>query len=280
MPFTEAVLSHIHTYRCYQRESGDVIPFAVPEPFQDVHFYWAIYEGHVYFRGWLSTVFQAFLTYLKGCPNGATLEDFLDEIDAKSFNETIAHFCEVQADWLGGTMGDILTRIGGPPDLIDRFSEVQVTADNQHQSLSGTLAKFVLVMAALWQRFREARYDQRYQNVALNLSSDLWFDVLFQLPTMRHMPVMRFLRKMIQAYVLNQHDRIMIEKSDLRRCWFTTEQGKYFWQADVNVMWRPAKYSTIMNFLRDMNLIALADDQQWRLTTEGKELSQKLLAGG
>ena len=85
---------------------------------------------------------------------------------------------------------------------------------------------------------------------------------------------------MIQAYVLNQHDRIMIEKSDLRRCWFTTEQGKYFWQADVNVMWRPAKYSTIMNFLRDMNLIALADDQQWRLTTEGKELSQKLLAGG
>lgn len=278
--FTEDVLSRIHTYRCYQRESGDVIPFAVPEPFQDVHFYWAIYEGHVYFRGWLSTVFQAFLTYLKGCPNGATLADFLDEIDADSFNETIAHFCDVQADWLGGTMGEILTRIGRPPDLTDRFSEVQVTADERYQSLSGILAKFVLVMAALWQRFREARHDQRYQYVVLNLSSDLWFDVLFQLPTVRQMPVKRFLQKMIQAHVLNQHDRIMIEKSDLRRCWFTTEQGKFFFQADVNVMWRPAKYSTIMNFLRDMNLIDLADDQQWRLTTEGKELSQKLLAGG
>lgn len=280
VPFTEEVLRHIHTYRCYQRESGEVIPFAIPEPFQDVHFYWAIYEGHVYFRGWLSTVFQAFLTYLKGCPNGATLADFLDEIDADSFNETIAHFCDVQANWLGGTMGDILTRIGGPPDLTDRFSEAQVTADDQYQSLSGILAKFVLVMAALWQRFREARPDPRHQYVALNLSSDLWFDVLFQLPTVRQMSVMRFLQKMIQAYVLNQHDRIMIEKSDLRRCWFTTEQGKYFFQADVNVMWRPAKYSTIMNFLWDMNLITLADDQQWRLTTEGRELSQKLLAGG
>lgn len=277
--FDEDVLRHIHTYRCYRRDSGEVVAFTVPDYFQDVHFYWAIYEGHVYFRGWLSRVFQTFLTYLKGYPNGATLEAFLNEIDTDSFNETIAHFCNVQADWLGGSMGGILAQIGKPPDLTDPFSEAQVTADGQHETLTDITAKFVLIMAALWQRFREVRTDRRYQFVALNLSSDLWFDVLFQLPTLRQMPVKRFLQKMVQAYVLNQHDRIMIEKNDLRRCWFTTEQGKYFFQADENVIWRPAKYNTIMNFLWDMNLIELSDEQQWRLTAEGRALSQRLAAG-
>ena len=85
---------------------------------------------------------------------------------------------------------------------------------------------------------------------------------------------------MIQGYVLNQHDRIMIEKNDLRRCWFTTEQGNYFFQADVNVIWRPAKYNTIMNFLQDMNLIEWSDSERWRLTAEGTTLSQKLGSGG
>lgn len=279
VPFTEEVLSHIHTYRCYQRESGEVVPFAVPEQFQDVHFHWAIYEGHVYFRGWLSQVFQVFLNYLRGSANGASLEAFINEIDADSFNETITRFLGVRTDWLRESMGNILDQIGGPPDLTNPFSEAQVTADERYESLSGIMAKFVLVMAALWQRFREVRDDRRYQCVALNLSSDLWFNVLFQLPTLQQMPAVRFLQKMVQAYVLNQHDRIMIEKNDLRRCWFTTEQGKYFFQADVNVIWRPAKFNTIMNFLCDMNLIELQDDQRLRLTTEGRTLSQRLKAG-
>ena len=193
--FDETVLSHIHSYSSYQRNGAEVVTFPVPTYYQDVRFYWAIYEGHVYFRGWLSRVFQTFLNYLKGCPDGAPLAAFLKEIDGDSFNEAIVHFCGIEADWLEGNMGSILDLIGKAPVLTDSFSEAQITADQQYNSLSGIMAKFVLVMAALWHQFRAIRHDQRYQYVALNLSSDLWFDVLFQQPALSQMPVMRFLQK-------------------------------------------------------------------------------------
>lgn len=277
VPFDEDVLRHIHTYRCYRRGSDEIVTFTVHKVFEDVHFYWSIYEGHVYFRGWLSRVFQAFLYHLKGCPDGATLEDFLNEVNADSFNEAITYFCGTETNWLEGEMGAILDQMSGPPDLTDLFSEAQLTADTQFDSLSGIMAKFVLIMAALWHRFKVVRPDRRYQAVAVNLSSDLWFDVLFHLPQLRKTPVSSFLRFMLKSYVINQHDRIMIEKNDLRRCWFTTEKGRYFFQADASIIWRPAKYGTIMNFLSDMNLITASDGKQWRLTTEGETLLQKVI---
>jgi len=277
--FTEDVLSHIHTYRSYWRESNEVVTFAVPDQYQDVHFYWAIYEGHAYFRGWLSRLFQIFLNYLKGCAYGGTVADFLGSIDITSFNQAMTHFCGIQRDWWAGSIGEILECIGGPPELIDPFSEAQLKADSDYETLSGIVAKFVLVMADLWQRFREARNDQRYQYVTLNLSSDLWFNVLFQIPTLPQMTVHRFLHKMLKAYVLDQHDRIMMEKNDLRRCWFTTEQGRYFFQSDATVIWRPAKYSTIMHFLEDMNLIEQSVEEQWQLTAQGQALLQRLERG-
>ncbi|RMG92443.1 MAG: hypothetical protein D6706_16830 [Chloroflexi bacterium] len=276
--FDENVLSNIHLYRCYQQDSGAIIPFEVPKQFEDVHFYWAIYEGHAYFRVWLSRLFQLFLNYLKGCPQGGTVAEFLDEIDTAHFNEAITDFCGTEANWLDGNMGDVLQSIGAPPHLTDPFSEVQLTADDQYTTFSGVLAKFVLVMAALWLRFQAVRNDQRYKFVAMNLSHDLWFDVLFQLPTLHQMPVRQFLRKMLQSYVLNQHDWIMMQKNDLRRCWFITEQGRYFFQADTTEIWRPAKYSTIMNFLHDMNLIELSVEESWRLTEEGRTLLRRVEA--
>ncbi len=277
--FNEEVLRHIHTYRCYFHDSGQVIHFTTPDYFEDVHFYWAIYEGHVYFRGWLSLLFQAFLNYLKGRASGATLTAFLNEIDANRFNEAVTHFFGVETDWLGGNVGSILDQISQPPELTDPFSEARLTADTRFESLSGVTAKFVLVMAVIWRRFQPIRNDRRYQHVALNLSGDLWFDVLFQMPQLQKMPVTQFLRKMMQTYVINQHDRIMMEKNDLRRCWFTTERGNYFFQANVNAIWRPAKYGTIMNFLWDMNLIEQPDNGQWQLTTDGRRLLHNVTGG-
>jgi hypothetical protein len=68
----------------------------------------------------------------------------------------------------------------------------------------------------------------------------------------------------------------MMEKNDLRRCWFTTENKRYFFQADVFPLWRPAKYQTIMNFLSDMNLIDIVKDTV-KLSQDGQHFLKQTL---
>jgi len=125
-------------------------------------------------------------------------------------------------------------------------------------------------------KFKKIRTDRRYQNLAINLGEDLWFERLFQFRSLELVPVREFLRSVLKRYIIDQHDLIMIEKNDLRRCWFTNENSRYFHQADVSLIGRPAKYETIMNFLSDMNLIDI-DNGTVRLSREGGDFFQNLM---
>lgn len=274
--FTEDNLSNINYYSSYFSDSGDLVEFSTPEHFRDVQFYWTIYEGHHYFRWWLSLLFQTFLDHLKANSDGSTLEGFFAALDREEINETVSQYSGIHAEWMDLPFRDLMNSLGGYPQLQDTFSEESITASRQHMGSTSIVAEFVIIMADLYLRFKNLRRDKRYQYVALNLSSDLWFDVLFRMPNLQNMTIRAFLEKMLKSYVLDQHDRIMIEKNDLRRCWFTTEQGRYFFEADVGMIGRPAKYGTIMNYLRDMNLIQGNEEELIKLTSEGTELFQKL----
>ena len=92
------------------------------------------------------------------------------------------------------------------------------------------------------------------------------------------MPVSEFLKTVLKRHIISQHDLIMIEKNDLRRCWFTTENKRNFHQADISLIWRPAKFRTIMNFLSDMKLIH-NEASMVRLSAEGSAFFQNLMRG-
>jgi hypothetical protein len=124
------------------------------------------------------------------------------------------------------------------------------------------------------------RSDPRYQKVMRDLMGDLWFDRFL---TMRNLPqksIRDGLRLVLLQLVLRQHDQIMYEKNDLRRCWFTKEEERYFFQADPNQIWRPAKFSTIMSYLYDLNLIDAVDEadllKDAKITEEGCRFWQQL----
>jgi hypothetical protein len=80
---------------------------------------------------------------------------------------------------------------------------------------------------------------------------------------------------MLEAHVIAQHDRIMMEKRDLRRRWFTSENNRYYFVADDSLIDRPAKYGTIMAYLLDMGLITDSEGSI-QLTGEGRELFARL----
>jgi len=91
--FNEDVLRNTHYYSQYYNEQNVICEMHLPDYFKDSQFYWKIYEGHAYFRWWLSKFFQQFLSYLKANEQGTTIDDFLNNIDQEEFNKVVSYFC-------------------------------------------------------------------------------------------------------------------------------------------------------------------------------------------
>jgi hypothetical protein len=274
--FNEDLLRNIHYYCSYFDRNGKKCDFKVPNYFDDVHFYWSIYEGHVYFRWWLSKYFEVFLSHLKSCNNGSTIEKFFEEIDQEKFNSVFSFFSGKSNDFYNASIQSIFDLYNGNPKLTDPISEEYITLDKDFNSISGILAKFLLVISCLYQKFKKVRADKRYQFLAANLGTDLWFDVIFNFSTFGQIRTLDLLKLVLKKFIIHQHDLIMIEKNDLRRCWFTTENKNYFHQADTSLIWRPAKYQTIMNFLYDMNLVDQSENKI-RFSEEGEKFFKNLM---
>lgn len=274
--FNEDVLRNIHYYSSYYNTTGTVQNFIHPKHFDDVQFYWALYEGHVYFRGWLSRYFEVFLDHLKSHDHGSTIDEFFFEIDSETFDNTINHFCKTQSEFYQKPMEDIIDLVSHVTESNKNMLEVSVTNDKEYESHSEVMGKFVLIMIGLYTKFKNLRSDRRYQYIAHNLIDDLWAEKIFYFRKLKKMSVNEFLKEMLKKYIINQHDFIMMEKNDLRRCWFTTENRRYYHQADVSLFWRPPKFQTIMNFLTDMNLID-NEDGIIRVSKEGKDFYQKFI---
>ena len=274
--FDEDQLRTIHYYSSFFDDNDKVLKFSVPKHFDDVRFYWSIYEGHVYFRWWFSKYFEVFLEHLKSRDNGSTVDEFFAEVDPDEFNAAVRAFCGKRKNFYNAPLKAIFGLFPGPSTLSDTKSEEFITNDKDHASPSEVLAKFVLTVAGLYVKFEDMRVDKRYQFLAANLNTDLWFEALFRFSNLEQMPVSKFLKIVLKKHIVDQHDLIMIEKNDLRRCWFTTENKRYFHQADVSLIQRPAKFRTIMNFLLDMNLVDNGGGMI-KISREGNTLFQNLM---
>ena len=274
--FNEDILRNIHYFGMYYDRDGNVVEFHKPDYFDDVIFYWKIYELHVYFRWWISEYFKYFLTVLKSQDSGMTIKEFIDSIDMITFNSTANEYLSRDLDYLNTKLEDILSIIERPTYIDDIYSEESITLKSGTIDTSGDLAKFVIVMVTLYRKFETLRGDNRYLTIRGEFVDDYWFDNLFmEFGYIENMSIVDFLEYILKRYIIEKHDWAMYEKRDLRRCWFTKEHNRYFFQSDTSSIWRPAKYRTIMNFLFDMNLITYTDDIL-ELTEEGSELREYL----
>ncbi|MBX9179710.1 hypothetical protein HCG68_01885 [Paeniclostridium sordellii] len=278
--FDENTLRNIHYFEKYYKGENNIINFNVPNHFEDLVFYWSIYELQVYFRWWISSYFKYFLQVLKSRENGISIDDFIETIDVKVFNAKICNYVGCKKDYFNINISEVLNTIKEITKIDDIFGEESITMNSEGIKTSDDLVDFILVMTGLFRKYESIKNDQRYLWLRGNLIEDFWFDNLFsQIGSILDLKVHEFLAYVLKKYVIDKHDLRMYEKGDLRRCWFTKEKGNYIFQADnESVIWRPAKFYNIHSFLFDMNLIEYYEDFT-RLTKEGENLYNDLMEG-
>jgi len=273
--FNEVIIKTTNYYGSFYDQNKNVHSFELPKNLDDAYYYWNIYEGHGYFRGWLLRYFQVFLEFLKSRADGASIDDFFESFDKNNFNSVVSTLCGNANDYYNGSMDLIFKLFTHQAELDSPISEESILTGSENASNSELLAKFLLTMVAIMVRFESRRKDEAYLFLQNQRLGDLWFDRLFSIPSIKSLPVYEFLQFCLKNFIIQQHDRVMYEKRDLRRCWFTKEQNKYFFQAEINPIWRPAKFQTIMNFVEDMGLVKKVDES-YLLTTDGLDLYAQL----
>lgn len=276
--FDEDIIRNINYFNKYHKDENSIVEFNLHNKFEDVVFYWSIYEVQVYFRGWISSYFKYFLQVLKSKENGISIDNFIKTINEKGFNDRISYYLDNKKDYFNSTIAELLDNIKVTTNIDDVFGEECITMNSEGINSSDDLADFILVIIGLFRKYESISKDERYLGVRANLIEDFWFDSLFsQIDNVVDLKIGEFLEYVLKKYVIDKHDLRMYEKGDLRRCWFTKENNNYIFQADYeSIIWRPAKFSNINSFLFDMNLIEYCDDYT-RLTNEGERLYNYLM---
>jgi len=273
---SEKSLQQMQYYRQFLSSNGELIDFVVPADVQKAAYRWRIYEGHVYFRGWLSSYFQCFLNYLKNETKGGTISGFMEQVNWEEFNTFISLMTNIEADYTEYKLADIIQLVTPAESLIAPLSipkwEEAVTFSQTAETLAGTL----FVFANLYARFRPMRPHALYQSILHQLQEHLSFNHLFTIHGFEKMTVLQFFRHILKNFILAQHDKMMYEKRDLRKCWVLQKGDKYYFQADVSVLWRPGKFHILRGYLEDLCFIENVDDI-WQLTDLGATTLNELV---
>jgi hypothetical protein len=241
----------------------------------DAIFYWGMYETQVYFRWWISELFRFFLERLAGSAEGLTLDEIISGISKDIVNEKIDEILELDKDYYSLTFKELIlyvSEVNSPDDwfLEDELSYLEI------QNLSHLSAYLLMMLALLYDKYKQIKEDDRYSRVRMRLIDDYWFEEFFRdMDFVKDYTVPELLKYILYRYTVQKHDFAMYSKHDLRRCWFTKSGEKYQFQANSSSIWRPAKHNIICHFLFDMNLITLKDEDI-EMTSEGNALYKQL----
>jgi hypothetical protein len=270
--FNEDVLRNILYYGSMQ-VSNETVPISLSPSLEDAHFYWKMYELHVYFRWWISEYLWHFLDRLAGSPNGLTLQEVIVQINQEIFNQKTGEILTSKIDYYSLSFEDLFTIVNRAPDKSFLEDELSYT---ECENISHFSAYLLIMLALLYEKYHEMKEDNRYIFVRMRLIEDYWFDEFFRdLEMVKDYPIPELLAFILNRYVIQKHDIAMYAKHDLRRCWFTKFGEKYQFQAHSRSIWRPAKHRNICNFLFDMKLITFKDGFP-EMTSEGNLLYNEL----
>jgi len=272
--FNEDTLRNIIYYKKFLDQFGNVHNLEFSESFKNTVDLWLIYEFQVYFRWWVSEYFKYFLVVLRSNDDGYSVEEVMQMLDRKKFNELISEYLGiVERDFLDMKFTDFTNILSDLYQNKDWFFEEKITnasrIEGLYKTFSENAAGLIMIIAALKLKFKEIENNINFRHLMELGWSDFWFMDILNNGTLLSERVILILEGILRNYIINQHNRAMYAKHDLRRCWIIKSGEKYIHKSDSNSMWRPAKHGTIINFLFDMGLI-FKSEKSYHITEEGK----------
>jgi hypothetical protein len=160
-----------------------------------------------------------------------------------------------------------------------RLSEAQIL-NMKVGSAQREAARGILLLATLYGKWRGARQDYALGYVASRAGQDVWSGSV--LPTLDcwldpQVSWEEALRAFVEAFVLNQHDRVMYEKGKLESCWLQRAGGRVVKEQYYEPAWRSSRHYNAVRIMRDLGLVMIDEDDCVSVTAGGRRALEKAL---
>lgn len=157
-------------------------------------------------------------------------------------------------------------------------SEAQILQVEGNRAGQAT-AKAVLLLAALYGKWRGMFQDRTMKSVEQTAGQEIWAKrVLSKLDSWvkEDLTWNDGLSTLLEEFVLNQHDRIMYEKRKIDG-WLHRTGGKIIKDQDYKPNWRASRFLNAVKIMADLKLVDINDKKEMTITSEGKDLLKQLL---
>lgn len=164
--------------------------------------------------------------------------------------------------------------------LLNEWSELQVIEKWPEVSPQEATAKAVMLLSILYGKWRGMRSDLGFASVKQHVEGGvLWSEpVLWFLDTWFD-PQLSWedtLKKMIQIFVIDQHDRVTYEKGRLESSWFIQVDGRLVKQQDYAPTIRSSRHWNVYSILYDLNLIDKDEEGNISMTKDGQTVLSRV----
>ncbi len=140
-------------------------------------------------------------------------------------------------------------------------------------------AAAVGLLAVLYAKWRGARSEfARY--IGMRAASNLWTGAVLPALDQWLRPDLDWISALIpflEAFILEQHDRIMYEKGRLESCWLHRRDGKVHKDQDYRPVFRSSRHWNCVRILRDVGLLEVTSNNELSITTDGKRQLSRIL---
>lgn len=273
-------------------------PYTPPPVLQSCAKRWRLFSSHRYCSHALQHLFAAFLEEMARTRTGLSVREFVKSLDwaavagcfkkwtSGSRSQTLAEWIENVIQSPSGVTEETSLRFDEKTTLKCGLNEVVLAKELSALSESGSpitdrVALALLLMFTLYCRsFHYRRGSPYWAEIAQLAGDDLWFENVAQRieeTIEEHNTMEEFLSALLQNEVIRQHDKTLYQRNNVDAPWFQPNGEKLVWQRDHQPNWGGSKMNNCLSILADLNLLVL-DDEQIRLTTDGRALHAELLA--
>lgn len=150
----------------------------------------------------------------------------------------------------------------------------------EHKTPEGVAARAVLLLAVIYGKWRGIANDAALKYVADRAGNELWAGRL--LPYLdawlsAETTWSDTLYKLIEPFILDQHDRIMYEKRRLDSCWLRRTEGRILKDQDYAAVWRASRFYNSVKIMNDLGLVRIDAGKDLTVTPQGQKLLNNIL---
>ncbi len=266
-------------YGLLWRDDESPVPYQPPPSLAGCYCFWQQFCAHEYLTHALENLLYCVIETLKLQPSGMTLDEVTASLTGLSFRSTLADLFGA-----GATPADLMLalKMGSIPSedqCLKALNDIGATSDMSEWALvdrdgkpEEVAAVAVGLLVVLYSKWRSA-HNEFIRYIGTKAESNLWNGTVLPALDKWFQPDLHWntaLAKLMEPFVLDQHDRVMYEKGRLESCWLHRLDGKLHKDQDYQPVFRSSRHWNSVRILRDIGLLEFGPVGEILITADGQ----------